>query len=216
MRVVLLGAPGCGKGTQAKQLTVQFRVPHVSTGDIFREEMSKGTDLGNTVKEYVSSGRLVPDELVVEIVAKRLGAPDCAKGFILDGFPRTLSQAESLDRYLTSVDRPLEKVLYMELSEAEVTRRLSSRRQCEKCGKIYNVLSQPPKTADTCDFDGGKLTQREDDQIHTIQKRLVVFNDLTEPLISYYRGLGLLETISAKDPVPQVFAAISAILEKLK
>jgi adenylate kinase len=213
MNIVLLGAPGSGKGTQAQPLAVRYKTPHISTGDIFRQEMEEASPLGLKVQEYVNSGRLAPDELVLEVMTSRLSQPDCLKGFLLDGFPRTVNQAESLDGYLTNAKRPLDKVLYLSLSEAEVIRRLSSRRQCPKCGKVYNVLTKPPKTADLCDVDGGGLYQRDDDHPETIEKRLRVFNDLTEPLIAYYHGLDLLETIKADRPIADVAKEITTILD---
>ncbi|HNC74257.1 MAG TPA: adenylate kinase [Elusimicrobiota bacterium] len=215
MNIVLLGAPGSGKGTQAKPLSVRYGVPHISTGDIFRQEMAKSSDLGLKVQQYVSSGRLVPDELVLEIVTARLAAADCAPGFILDGFPRTVSQAEGLDAFLNGAHRTLDKVLYMDLSEKEVVQRLSSRRSCPKCGKVYNLLTQAPRQADVCDVDGEKIIQREDDRPDTVEKRLVVYNNLTEPLISYYRGLGVLEKISAAQSVADVQRAIFNVLDAL-
>lgn len=213
MNIVLLGAPGSGKGTQAQPLAVRYKTPHISTGDIFRQEMEEASPLGLKVQEYVNSGRLAPDELVLEVMTSRLSQPDCLKGFLLDGFPRTVNQAESLDGYLTNAKRPLDKVLYLSLSEAEVIRRLSSRRQCPKCGKVYNVLTKPPKSADLCDVDGGGLYQRDDDHPETIEKRLRVFNDLTEPLIAYYHGLDLLETIKADRPIADVAKEITTILD---
>ncbi len=215
MNIVLLGAPGSGKGTQAQPLSVRYKTPHISTGDIFRQEMEKASPLGLKVQEYVNSGRLAPDELVLEVMTSRLNAPDCLKGFMLDGFPRTVNQAESLDAYLTSAKRPLDKVLYLSLPEAEVIRRLSSRRQCSKCGKVYNILTKPPLKPDLCDVDAGGLFQRDDDHPETIEKRLRVFNDLTEPLIVYYHGLDLLVTIKADRPITEVAKEITAILDPL-
>lgn len=215
MNVVLLGAPGSGKGTHAKPLSSRYRVPHISTGDIFRQEMAKGSDLGLKVQEYVSSGRLVPDELVLDVMTARLGQADCAGGFFLDGFPRTVTQAESLDGFLTKTGRPLEKVIYLKVDQSEVVRRLSSRRQCSKCAKIYNVLTQPPKQNDVCDVEGAPLLHREDDRAETIEKRLRVFDDLTEPLISYYHGLGILETIPADRPVEEVAQTLNTVLDAL-
>ncbi|MBL0059134.1 MAG: adenylate kinase [Elusimicrobia bacterium] len=215
MNIVLLGAPGAGKGTQAKFLAQHYRAPHISTGDIFRAEMAKASELGLRVNECVSSGRLVPDDLVMDVMTARLGEPDCQKGFFLDGFPRTVAQAEALDGFLEKSKRPLEKVLYLNLTEAEVVGRLSSRRQCSKCGKVYNLASQPPMLKDVCDVEGAPLSHRDDDRPETIEKRLRVFNDLTEPLISYYHGLGLLETIAAGRPVAEVRGAIAAVLDAL-
>jgi adenylate kinase len=162
MNIVLLGAPGSGKGTQAQSLSVRYKTPHISTGDIFREEMEQMTPLGMKVQEYVNFGRLVPDALVLEVMTQRLNQPDCEKGFLLDGFPRTVAQAESLDEYLRLAKRPLDKVLNLSLSEKEVIRRLSSRRQCVRCGKVYNLMTQPPQMADHCDVDSAGLFQRDD------------------------------------------------------
>ena len=215
MNVVLLGAPGSGKGTQAKPLSERYKVPHISTGDIFRQEIAKKSELGLQVQEYVSSGRLVPDELVLTIVTQRLAQPDCAKGFLLDGFPRTVAQAEGLGDFLRAAGRPLEKVLYLKLDQNEVVRRLSSRRQCPKCSKVYNLLTQPPQQTGVCDVDGTALIHREDDRAETIEKRLRVYDDLTEPLISYYRGLEVLDTVPADRPVAEVFVAMVAALDKL-
>lgn len=211
--MILLGAPGSGKGTQAKRLTQAYGVPHISTGDIFREEIAKKSEVGVRVEEYVKSGRLVPDELTVEIISRRLARPDCAKGFFLDGFPRTVGQAESLDSHLSTIKHRLDRVVYLELSEPEVVARLSTRRQCAACGKIYNLASQPPKEADKCDADGGKLVQREDDKPETIRKRLAVFNDLTQPLIAYYKGQGLLATVDAAQGVEAVSKAVSSAVD---
>lgn len=215
MNVILLGAPGSGKGTQAVKLASRYEMPHVSTGDIFREEISKKSDLGTQVSEYVKSGRLVPDELTVAIISKRLGQQDCQAGFLLDGFPRTVSQAESLDAYLSSSRRKLDAVVYLALAEEEVVRRLSGRRHCEKCGKIYNLASQPPRRPDVCDADDGKLLQREDDRPETVRKRLMVFNDLTQPLISYYRAADILKTVNGEGKVETVSQAVFGVLDGL-
>jgi adenylate kinase len=215
MNIVLLGAPGSGKGTQAAPLAIRYKTLHISTGDIFREEIENLSPLGLKVQEYVNSGRLVPDELVLEVMTSRLAQPDCEKGFLLDGFPRTVNQAEALDSYLINAKRPLHKVIYLSLKESEVIRRLSSRRQCSKCTKVYNVLTQPPHTPDICDVDSGGLFQRDDDRPETIEKRLRVFNDLTEPLISYYHGLDLLETIAADRPVDEITKSIAAVLDAI-
>ncbi len=213
MNIVLLGAPGSGKGTQAVNLIKKYGVVHISTGNMFREQISQKTDLGLKVEEYLKSGRLVPDELTVEIVKKRLGQPDCRGGFMMDGFPRTVAQAEALDNYLSSVQWKLDTVIYIELSEEEAVRRLSTRRQCEKCGKIYNLSSQPPKETDKCDVDGGKVFQRPDDMPETIKKRMMVFQDLTQPLISYYRGADVLQKVNGDEPVETVARNVYAILD---
>jgi adenylate kinase len=216
MNIVLLGAPGSGKGTQAKRISQRYNVPHISTGDIFRQEIAKKSDLGLQVEGYVKSGRLVPDDLTVSIVSQRLFQKDCEQGFVLDGFPRTVGQAEALDAGLSSAKKKLNKVIDLELSENEVVQRLSSRRQCEKCGKIYNLTFQPPRTADQCDADAGRLTQRDDDRPETIMKRLMIFEDLTAPLIAYYRAQGLLETVNGNQDMEAVSRSIYKILDGMK
>ncbi|MGQ0644488.1 MAG: adenylate kinase [Elusimicrobiota bacterium] len=213
MNVILLGAPGSGKGTQAAGLSKKYGMVHISTGDIFREEISKETELGVQVQDYLKSGRLVPDELTVEIVKARLGRPDCRTGFLMDGFPRTVGQAEALDNYLSSVKWKLDAVVSIDLSEEEAVRRLSSRRQCETCKRIYNLQSQPPREPEKCDADGGKLIQREDDFPSTVKKRLMVFQDLTQPLIAYYHAAGIVKTVDGNGPVDQVTRAIHAALD---
>jgi adenylate kinase len=215
MNVVLLGAPGSGKGTQAGTIVKKYGVIHISTGDMFREEIAKGTELGAQVADCLKSGRLVPDELTIEIVKVRMARPDCRQGFLMDGFPRTLAQAEALDAYLASVQWKLDAVICLEMSEAEAVRRLSNRRQCSQCGRIYNLVTQPPQQADRCDADNGPLVQREDDWPSTIQKRLMVFQDLTQPLMSYYRGTGLLKTVNADRDPQAVSQSIDAVLAPL-
>jgi adenylate kinase len=187
MNIVLLGAPGAGKGTQAKRIKESLGIPHISTGDIFRAEISAKTDLGLKVDEYVKSGRLVPDQLVVDVVSGRLAKEDCLNGFLLDGFPRTAGQAEALDSYLSGQKRPLDVVVYLKLSEGEAVKRLLNR---------------------------AKIEGREDDTPETIKKRMNVFNDLTEPLISYYHASGILETINGDTTVDDVTAAVFAVLKK--
>jgi adenylate kinase len=189
MNIVLLGAPGAGKGTQAKRIVERYGIPQISTGDIFRSEISSGSPLGQQVQEYVKSGRLVPDGLVVEVVSSRLAKDDCANGFLLDGFPRTVGQAEELDRYLTTKKAVLDKVLYLKLSEAEAVKRLLGRAEIEG---------------------------RQDDNPEAIKKRMTVFNDLTEPLIAYYHSAGVLETINGDASVDQVAAAVAAVLDKAR
>jgi adenylate kinase len=185
MNLVLIGAPGAGKGTQAKRIKDKYAIPHISTGDIFRAEIAGKTELGQRVDEYVKSGRLVPDDLVVEIVSGRLAKDDCKNGFLLDGFPRTAGQAEALDAYLASKGAPLTKVVYLKLSEQEAINRLINR---------------------------GKTEGRADDTPETIKKRMSVFNDLTEPLISYYHAAGLLETINGDATMDEVTTAVTAVL----
>jgi adenylate kinase len=185
MNLILLGAPGSGKGTQAKALAERLKLAHLSTGDVFREEISKKTPLGQKVSGYVTSGKLVPDAVVTEVVTARLAGLNA--GFLLDGFPRTVEQAMSLDSYLKKAGKTIDRVVYLNLSEEEVLKRLTARRNCASCGELYNMISKPPKHAQFCDKCGGKLVQRDDDKEETVKRRLMVFRDLTEPLISYYK-----------------------------
>lgn len=216
MNVILLGAPGCGKGTQATGIVKKYGPVHISTGNMFREEIAKKSELGLKVEESLKSGRLVPDELTVEIVKSRLAQPDVKAGFLMDGFPRTVGQAEALDQHLQSLKWSIDAVIYFEIPDAELVRRLSNRRQCSTCGKIYNLLTQPPRVPDKCDADAGALAQREDDMPATIQKRLMVFHDLTQPLIAFYRGMGSLHAVDGGGEIGAVSAAIAAILDRFK
>ena len=186
MNLILLGAPGSGKGTQAKALASRLKTTHMSTGDIFREEISKKTALGTKVQSYVTSGKLVPDAVVTEVVTAKLAALNGS--FLLDGFPRTVEQAQALDAWLSKNKKQIDRVIYLNLSEQEVVNRLTARRNCASCGELYNMVSKPPKHAQFCDKCGGKLVQRDDDKEETVKKRLMVFRDLTEPLITYYKS----------------------------
>lgn len=192
MRLVLLGAPGAGKGTLAKDLVEAFNVPHISTGDMFREAVASGSELGKQVQHILSTGALVPDEIVNELVKERLAREDCKNGFILDGYPRTVQQASALDEMLKAMNQKLDAVLYLKVSEEVVVRRLTNRRICPKCGKIYNLLSMPPKKDEICDDCGTKLIQRDDDKEEVVRKRFKIYNELTAPLIDYYEKKGIL------------------------
>ncbi|MCS7174540.1 adenylate kinase [Pseudothermotoga sp.] len=192
MRIVLLGAPGAGKGTLAKDLIKFFGVPHISTGDMFREAVSSGSELGKQVEQILKSGALVPDEIVNKLVKERISRQDCENGFIFDGYPRTLQQALALDEMLKSMNKKLDAVLHLKVSEDVVVKRLTSRRICLKCGKIYNLLSMPPKEDELCDDCKIKLNQRDDDREDVVRKRFRVYNELTAPLIDYYKQKGIL------------------------
>jgi len=194
LNLILLGCPGSGKGTQARILSEKFGVRHIATGDILRKEIGQKTDLGKRVEQYVKSGKLVPDAVMLEMVLRALEA--CSDGFVLDGFPRTLEQAQSLDSFLKKNNKVIHLVLYLELTEAEVLRRLSSRRYCVQCDQVYNLATRVPKTENQCDECGGTLAQRADDRLDTVRKRLMVYRDLTEPLIAYYKAN---ETFSSVD-----------------
>jgi adenylate kinase len=213
MNLVFLGPPGAGKGTQAKRLSEEFKWPHISTGDILREAVSKGTELGKRAKEYMEKGELVPDEVVIGIIKDRLKLEDAQGGFILDGFPRTVNQARSLDEVLKEEGNSLDSVLYFEVSEEEVVRRLTGRRTCSKCGAIFHLIYNPPKNSDICDLCQGELTQRDDDREETVKNRLKVYLSQTVPLIDYYREKGVLREIDAGKSEDQVYEEIKRVLE---
>lgn len=212
MNLILLGPPGAGKGTQAKKISSKFHLPHISTGDMFRETAESGSDLGVKLKEYMAAGVLVPDEVVIEVVKERLSKPDCKKGFLLDGFPRTVLQAQSLDKLLKEKNQKIDAVLSIYLSEEEVIKRLSNRRVCSSCGANYNVVTQPPQSSDRCDLCSGKVIMRDDDNPETIKKRLKVYNDQTSPLIDYYSASGVLRKVEGSKPVEEVFKNLCAFI----
>jgi adenylate kinase len=204
MRLVLVGAPGAGKGTQAKYIGQHFDIPAISTGDIFRANLAARTPLGLEAKRYMDRGDLVPDEVTIGIVRDRLSQGDTEPGFLLDGFPRTLPQAEALDKMLDELGIPLDVVLELKADEDEVVRRLSGRRTCRMCGHVWHTEFDPPKQEGVCDICGGELFQRDDDKPETIRRRLQVYNDQTAPLVGYYRDKGLLRTIEAEGRVDEV------------
>ena len=204
MRVVFLGPPGAGKGTQARDLVREWGVLHLATGDLLREAVAAQTPLGVAAKRYMDQGALVPDDVIIGLVAERLGAGDAAKGFILDGFPRTIAQAEALARLLKDRGQPLDTIVYFEVSEPELLRRLTGRRVCRACGHSYHLTSNPPKRADVCDACGGELYQREDDREATVRNRLDVYRRQTAPLLDYYRQRNLLGTVSGEGPVATI------------
>jgi len=201
MRLILLGAPGAGKGTQAAVLTEKLNVPHISTGDIFRENIKKGTELGRKAKEYMDKGALVPDEITVGIVKDRISRPDCSKGFILDGFPRTIYQAEYLDKVLKDLGVDIDHVLDIHVADEEIIERLSGRRVCKACGATYHVKYNPPAKEGTCDQCGSQLIQRDDDKKETVAERLKTYHRQTEPLIEFYKQKGKLVTVEGQDSI---------------
>jgi len=209
VNLVLLGPPGVGKGTYAKELSKKLGIPHISTGDIFREEVKKRSPLGLKVKEYLDKGLLVPDEIVNEVVRQRLSKEDCKKGFILDGYPRTLAQAKALDA-MTKIDA----ALYFTAPKEVIIERVSGRRICPKCGAIYHIKNIPPKKPGICDVCGTPLIQREDDKPEVVEKRLKVYEETMKPVIDYYREKGLLIEVDASDPV--VEKIVERAIEKLK
>jgi len=212
MRVVLVGPPGAGKGTQAKFVAHHFKVPQISTGDIFRANVTSQTHLGVDAKKYMDAGDLVPDEVTIEMVRERLGADDASGGFLLDGFPRTVPQAEALTGILADYGTGLDSVLELRIDDEEVVRRISGRHTCHCCGRVWHLESDRPRVDGVCDACGGSLFQRDDDLPETIRRRLEVYREQTAPLVGFYRDVGLLRTIEAVGPVDQVTArAIRAL-----
>jgi len=214
--LVLLGPPGAGKGTQARQVQGRFGLPQISTGDLFRAAMSGESPLGRSVKGYIESGRLVPDEVTSAVVAERITEPDCRNGFMLDGFPRTLPQAQALDTLLSARALTLDAVLYFDVSDAVAVERLSGRRMCGKCNANYHVKYMPPKVAGRCDRCGSELTQRADDQADTIRKRLQVYAQQTRALVEEYERRGVLHRIAADKAPEEVTASVFAILDRVR
>lgn len=208
MRLVFLGAPGAGKGTQAVRVAEAEGIAHVSTGDMFRQAVREGTPLGQQVKRYLDQGQLVPDEVTIALVRERLSRPDCRPGFLLDGFPRTVAQAQALDRLLDEIGAPLDCVVELEVPEEELVRRLSGRRVCSTCGENYNIYSHPSQVEGRCDRCGGALIQRSDDSEETVRRRLEVYRAQTLPLSDYYRGQGKLRAVDGNQPPDAVATAI--------
>lgn len=215
MRIVLLGAPGSGKGTQAKLLTEKYRIPHVSTGDLLRAALAAGSPLGLQAKAAMDAGQLVSDELVLAIIRERLRNPDARKGFILDGFPRNIPQAQALDGMLRNIAQPLDAAILMEVDFDILMQRLTGRRTCENCGAAYNVYTNPPRLEDQCDRCGGPLHHRADDNEETIGNRLRVYDTQTRPLIAYYRDQGRIETVDAVGDVKDILKRMIAVLDPI-
>ena len=208
MKLILLGAPGAGKGTQAEILSARLSIPTISTGNILRAAIKEGTPTGLEAKSYMDAGRLVPDSVIIGIVAERLGQPDCAGGFILDGVPRTIGQAEALDAAGVAFD----KVLSIEISDGEIEERMSGRRVRQGCGAPYHVKAKPPKQEGVCDSCGGQLVQREDDKAETVRKRLEIYHADTEPLKGFYEGKGILVPVANQDTIEGTSKAIMEAL----
>ncbi|MDO4395501.1 MAG: adenylate kinase [Clostridia bacterium] len=208
LRTVLLGPPGAGKGTQAVRIVEKYNVPHISTGDIFRENIKNGTELGKKAQEYMNKGELVPDDLVIEIATTRLLADDCKEGFLLDGFPRTVYQAEKLDEFLKEHGMELDVVIDIEVEKEELITRLTGRRVCKACGASYHVVNIPPKKEGICDSCGGELFQRADDTVETVNNRIEVYNEQTMPLVDYYKNADKLAVVDGALSLDTVFAEI--------
>ena len=212
LRTILLGPPGAGKGTQAAKIVEKYGIPHISTGDIFRENIKKGTELGKKAQEYMNRGELVPDDLVIEIATTRLLEDDCRNGFLLDGFPRTVYQAEKLDEFLAARDSKIDKVLDIAVEKDELIARLTGRRVCKACGASFHVVNIPPKKEGVCDYCGGELIQRADDNLETVTNRIDVYEAQTLPLIDYYEKAGNLAHIDGSTGLENVFADIVSAL----
>lgn len=212
--IILLGAPGTGKGTQAVNISKWYGIPHISTGDIFRANIKAGTELGLTAKEYMNAGRLVPDELTIGLISERLSEPDCAAGFILDGYPRSVAQAEALDAYLKAAGRKIAAVVNIYVDDETIVARLSGRRLCADCGKPYHIVYDPPPADGACGACGGRLTQRDDDDGETIRERLSVYYTQTEPLVKRYGEAGLLIQITGREKVDDTTSEMAVALKK--
>lgn len=212
MKIIMLGAPGAGKGTQAKQIADKYRIPHISTGDIFRANIKEGTELGQKAKTFMEQGLLVPDELVVELVADRIVKEDCKNGFVLDGFPRTIPQAEALDEALAKMGEKMDYAIDVDVPDENIVNRMGGRRACLNCGATYHIVTIPTKVEGVCDKCGSPVVLRDDDKPETVQKRLSVYHEQTQPLIAYYTGQGILKSVNGVQPMEDVFADIVRIL----
>ena len=212
MKIIMLGAPGAGKGTQAKMIADKYGVPHVSTGDIFRANIKNGTELGMEAKKYIDQGLLVPDELTVKILLDRVSQPDCKNGYVLDGFPRTIPQAEVLDKALAELGESIDYAIDVDVPDENIVKRMSGRRACVSCGATYHVVHVPPKKEGICDRCGSELILRDDDKPETVKNRLDVYHKQTQPLIDFYTKKGVLKTVDGTVDMQDVFKAIVAIL----
>lgn len=212
MKIIMLGAPGAGKGTQAKQIADKYQIPHISTGDIFRANIKEGTELGKKAKTFMDQGALVPDELTVALLIDRIQKDDCKNGFVLDGFPRTIPQAEVLDKTLTEMGEKMDYAIDVDVPDENIVKRMGGRRACINCGATYHIVNIPTKVEGICDKCGSETVLRDDDKPETVQKRLSVYHEQTQPLIDYYKNQGILKTVDGTRPMSDVFASIVEIL----
>lgn len=212
MKIIMLGAPGAGKGTQAKMIAEKYGIPHISTGDIFRYNIKNGTELGKEAKKYMDQGLLVPDELTVKILLDRIAKDDCKNGYVLDGFPRTIPQAEVLEEALTKLGDRIDYAINVEVPDENIVKRMGGRRACVNCGATYHIEHVPPKKEGICDNCGSELILRDDDKPETVKNRLSVYHKQTQPLIDFYNGKGVLRTVDGTVDMKDVFNAIVAIL----
>ncbi len=212
MKIIMLGAPGAGKGTQAKKIAEKYQIPHVSTGDIFRSNIKEGTQLGRKAKEYMDQGALVPDELTIGMLMDRIQQEDCKNGYVLDGFPRTIPQAESLQKAITEMGQKIDFAINVDVPDENIISRMSGRRACISCGATYHIVYNPSKVGGICDVCGSELVLRDDDKPETVKKRLAVYHDQTRPLIDYYKEAGVLVNVDGTQELNKVFSDITDIL----
>lgn len=212
MKIIMLGAPGAGKGTQAKKIAEKYEIPHISTGDIFRANIKNGTELGMKAKEYMDKGALVPDELTCDLVMDRIAQEDCKNGFVLDGFPRTIPQAKALDSALEKINEKMDFAVDVDVPDENIVNRMGGRRACLNCGATYHIVFNPTKLDGVCDTCGKQTVLREDDKPETVQKRLHVYHEQTQPLLDYYKEQNILKSVDGTKPMDEVFSDIVAIL----
>jgi adenylate kinase len=215
MNLILLGPPGAGKGTQASRIIDKYKIPQISTGDILRAAVREGTELGKEAQKYMNEGKLVPDSVVIGIIKERLAEDDCKNGFLLDGFPRTINQAEELDKILVSLNRKLNSVISLEVPDEDIIKRITGRRMCKNCGAVYHIEFSPSKKEGVCDKCGGELYQRDDDKEETVRERLSVYKEQTEPLKNYYKKIGLLKEIIGTGSIDEIYAQIEKVLDNI-
>lgn len=215
MNIILMGLPGAGKGTQASKIIKKYPIPHISTGDMFRLAIKNGTELGKKAKSFMDAGELVPDEVTIGIVKERLAQSDAREGFLLDGFPRTVEQAEALNSIMKELETKIDRTIYVEVSEEELMNRLTGRRICEICGTTYHLVFNPPKQEGVCDLDGGKLYQREDDNPETVANRLEVNVNQTTPMLDFYENQGVLVKVDGSQDIDEVFNDVDEILQSI-
>lgn len=213
MKIIMIGAPGAGKGTQAKKIAARFGIPHISTGDLFRENIKNETQLGLKAKVYIDQGLLVPDDLVLELIMERFNAPDCVEGYVLDGFPRTIPQAKALDEALDKKNDRIEYAIDVNVSDEVIIQRMAGRRACLNCGRTYHVDTLRPKVEGICDFCGTNLVLRDDDKAETVKKRLQVYHVQTQPLIDYYKQKGILHSVDGTGSIDSIYNEIISVVK---
>lgn len=214
MKIIMLGAPGAGKGSQASRIAKEYQLPHISTGDIFRANLKEETELGKRAKSFMDKGELVPDDITIAMLLDRIHKEDCKNGYILDGFPRTIPQAEALKEALAKKDEKIDLALDVEASDELIIKRMAGRRTCPACGAIYHIVTLPPKNEGICDRCGADLIQRKDDNEETVKNRLKIYHEVTEPLISYYKKEGILEEIDGAEELDKVFEKVKRIIHE--